>query len=257
MLAFFMWPAAEARFAPAQGGAWLLDEGETLAIVSMTFARAGKTYDNNGKTHTLHPFDKKEVQLYVEHGASREITLVGKTVWSREELDSPVGTFTSTGVRFLEGGARMTLGTVRGTRLTLEGITAIHLKEDRSDTVPSQSGDGDFEAALYLGQASTLWGMHVFSDQRLGYRVRFGGRPDEVNAIITTGLKPDDNWMVLLQSSNFITDERDAPEAYKAHLSIVRRLNPILSVELGGYTTYAGRNTVKDSGVKLGFWYEF
>lgn len=258
MLALSIWPAADAFLHPAIAGAWLPGKGETLVIAQMSFSDADQAYNGGSERADTYPFDKKELQLYVEHGASREVTLIGKTAWRKETVESPVGTFTDSGLRFAEGGARMTLGMIRETRVTLEFLTAIHLEGDRGETAVSDSGDADFEAALFLGQSGSFWGIDFFTDQRMGYRLRpTGGRANEINAIFTTGLKPDDEWMVLLQSSNYIADGQNSAEAYKGHVSVVKRLNEILSVELGGFATYAGRNTVKETGVKLGFWYRF
>jgi len=258
VLALLMWPAAEAPFRPAAAGAWLPGKGETLLIADMTVAEADQAYTGGSDRQDTVDFNKKELQLYAEHGASREVTLIGKMAWRREEYDDPADKIVESGLRFAEGGARMTLGMIRETRVTLEFLTALHLEGDRGETAVSEPGDADFEAALFLGQSGSFWGIDFFTDQRMGYRFRpTGGRPNEINAIFTTGLKPDDEWMVLLQSSNYIADGQSSAEAYKGHVSVVKRLNHILSVELGGYATYAGRNTVKENGLKLGFWYRF
>ncbi len=44
---------------------------------------------------------------------------------------------------------------------------------------------------------------------------------------------------------------------YKLQLSVVYALTPALSLQLGGYTTYAGRNALQENGLVVGAWYKF
>jgi hypothetical protein len=44
---------------------------------------------------------------------------------------------------------------------------------------------------------------------------------------------------------------------YKFQLSIVYALTPALSLQLGGFTTYAGHNALQENGLIAGAWYRF
>jgi len=46
-------------------------------------------------------------------------------------------------------------------------------------------------------------------------------------------------------------------EYYKLQLSAVYSLTPAVSLQLGGFTTYAGRNALQENGVLFGAWYRY
>ena len=247
---------------PAHAGAWPQEKGKTLLIASFTVAEARQAYGADGRAAPTNPFSKKEFQIYAEHGWRDTVTLVGKAAYSSEIAKSPIGRVGSNDLRFIEGGVRVALGEWRGTRIALETLGTLTTATYEGDTFSPEAGNVDFESAVYFGQTTTLLGRDAFTDQRVAYRLRTGGKPDEINAIATAGIHMSQDWTVLLQSSNFLSigpenAPRGSASAYKAHLSTVIRMSPILSLEIGGYTTYAGMNTVKDSGIKLGFWYHF
>jgi hypothetical protein len=99
-------------------------------------------------------------------------------------------------------------------------------------------------------------------DVQVAQRLRFGGPPDEFRTDVTFGLWPHDRWLVLMQSFNVISEGAGSwgyPSYayYKLQLSAVYALTPALSLQLGGYTTYWGRNALQENGLVLGAWYKF
>jgi protein XagA len=91
---------------------------------------------------------------------------------------------------------------------------------------------------------------------------RFGGPPDEFHTDITLGVRPYDRWLILMQSFNVISEGAGSwgyPDYsyYKLQLSAVYALTHALSLQLGGYTTYWGRNALQENGMVLGVWYKF
>ena len=102
----------------------------------------------------------------------------------------------------------------------------------------------------------------AFLDVQVAHRFRFGGAPDEFRTDVTLGLQPFDRWLLLVESFNVISEGSGtwgypSYDYSKLQLSAVYALTPALSLQLGGYTTYMGRNALQENGLVLGAWYKF
>jgi hypothetical protein len=93
-------------------------------------------------------------------------------------------------------------------------------------------------------------------------RFRAGAPPNEFRADATFGVQVAPQWLLLAQSFNVVSEGAGrAPFAsydyYKLQLSAVYSLTAAASLQLGGFTTYAGRNALQENGVIFGAWYRY
>jgi hypothetical protein len=68
--------------------------------------------------------------------------------------------------------------------------------------------------------------------------------------------------MLLAQSFNVISEGAGSPvfgsyDYYKLQLSAVYVLTPAWSLQGGGFTAFAGRNSLQENGAVFGVWHRF
>ncbi|MEQ9520699.1 MAG: hypothetical protein RLN89_14810 [Parvibaculum sp.] len=247
---------------PVLAGAWPLPEGDTLAIVQVSHTLAHRNFDQSGNATSRGRFSKIEPQLYVEHGLTKQITLLGKFSRSTDQSVAFGQEFTDVNFRRAEIGARAYLFTWRETLYTVDVIFGRTLGASTNDPAASQSGDLDYEFGLTTGTTFTEFGLNGFNETRIAYRQRPGARPAEAKVDVTMGVHVNDQWLVMLknQTENSLgrtPSPRGHFWANKGELSVVHDLEPGFSIEAGAFRTIAGRNVLKETGLKLAFWYRF
>ncbi|MFT6489621.1 MAG: hypothetical protein ACJAXQ_000395 [Parvibaculaceae bacterium] len=247
---------------PADAGAWPLKKGTSQMIVTVTKSRADKEFKADGTTMDVRNFGKMHFEAYYQYGYDNKTTLIADLVYAKESVDVAEFTFATSKFRTASLGARHYIGKWEDTRYSVELLTTLHLAKEGSDPVPSKGGDLDFELAVITGSHFKVWGGKGFIENRLSSTYRPTNRPYEVSAESTIGFHPYTDGLVLIKSSNFIQMEYEMRAqtyvtAYKADVSLVHRISPTLSIELGGGTTFAGNNISKDTHIKIGFWYDF
>lgn len=248
--------------AQASAGAWTLAPGETKIIVTTTLSKADEEFGPDGTLVSLSEFRKVETSLFVEFGIADEITLIGAAAYRNERITDVGVSRSQSGPTHLDLGARVRLGKIDDTIISLQSLISRHTASEGEDPFGSQSGDLDYEIGLITGQPFDLFGLKGFTDSETAYRYRPGGRADEVKVNVTLGFQPDDTWMVLVQSFNFTSIGPEAligkrTRSHKLKLSLVRRVHENLSVELGAFKTIAGENIVEETAGLLAFWYNF
>ena len=60
----------------AFAGAWTLDAGQGVAIVSGTVSQSDKAFDGNGKLRSIPRYSKDELQALIEYGATDWFTVM-------------------------------------------------------------------------------------------------------------------------------------------------------------------------------------
>lgn len=243
-------------------GAWPQPKGETEVIVSVTHALAHRTFDQTGNAVSRGRFKKIETQIYVEHGLTEWLTLVGEAARSTDKSEAFGREFTDTQFRRLELGARAYLFTWEETLYSVDAMAILNASSGGDDPAASQSGDMDYEVAVSTGSPIMFMGLFGFSAQRFAYRHRPGIRPSVTSADATLGLNWGPDWITMLKSSNeYSIGRTPSPHGHywssKAEFSIVHRLEPGFAIEGSTFRTFVGRNVLKETGVKVGFWYEF
>eukprot|EP00439_Symbiodinium_sp_Y106_P089676 s1_g2212.t1 len=247
---------------PVRAGAWPKSEGDTQIIVSVTHALAHRTFDETGNAVSRGRFKKIETQIYAEYGLTDRVTLIGEAARSTDKSEAFGREFTDTQFRRLELGTRAYLFTWDETLYSVDAMAILNAASGGDDPADSQSGDMDFEFAVNTGTPIMVMGLFGFNAQRFAYRHRPGIRPSVASADATLGLNWGPDWITMLKSSNEYSLGRTPSQrghywSSKAELAVVHRLEPGFAIEAGTFRTFVGRNVLKETGFKLGLWYDF
>ena len=112
---------------------------------------------------------------------------------------------------------------------------------------------------LLYGTNFKLFGRDGFGDVEVAERVITHPRPDETVLDLTGGIWFGTKTMVMLQSFNVVSGgDADSPDTYfrthKIEMSVVRRLSPRWSVQLGAFLSPAGQNSLVEQGITIALW---
>ena len=134
---------------------------------------------------------------------------------------------------------------------------------DKSNLAAIGYTDPEVDVRALFGYSFNAGAWPAFVDIQVAQRFRLGGPPDEFRADVTLGVRPQDKWLLLLQSFNVISEGAGSAPFFpsysysKLQLSAVYSLTPKLSLQFGGYTTYRGQNALQENGLVVGAWYKF
>jgi protein XagA len=129
---------------------------------------------------------------------------------------------------------------------------------------PAAVGYTDVEADFraLIGHSFMLGTLPAFADVELAQRQRGDGAPNEFRVDGTLGVEFSPRWTLLAQSFNVISEGAGSPvfgsyNYFKLQLSAVYALNASWSLQGGGFTTYAGTNSLQENGLIVGLWRKF
>lgn len=248
---------------PAHAGAWPQAPGAIQVIVPFTTTRATETYDDKGNSARRNRYTKQELAPYVEYGFTQDVTLIGSLALTHEKTSWLGSTLSDSSVSRIEGGARFALGAWQDTFFSIQPIVAWHGAASTSDAFASRRGDIDGELDLTVGRNFRWLGMDGFTDNLIGVRVRPAGRPSEMKANLTIGVRPSKRTMLMLKSESYASFSGGggtAPsplQSSKLGLSFVRELDRTVSMEIVAMTSVSGRNTIKERSLGFALWYRF
>lgn len=257
MLCISLWPCA------AWAGAWPQRPGHLQLIVPFTHTWATEDYDASGESQRRNRFSKNELQPYLEYGLYSELTLVGSLALTREK-SSWLGTQTvNRGLSRVEVGTRWALGTWQDAYFSVQPMFIWHGSMSQDDPFASKRGDVDSELGITMGQHFELWGYDGFSDNLIAYRLRPGDRMDETKVNLTLGITLKPGRQIMLKSESFATiasgdaTANDPIQSNKLGLSLVQRVDKVVSIELSYMSSLTGRNTIKEQSLGVALWYDF
>jgi hypothetical protein len=238
----------------ALAGAWTLPRGTAQLFSGATVSRAIQRYDNKGGLVGPVLFNKIYVQNWMEYGLTDAFTAIAAPQYITAET-TPGYHVTAPS---LEIGGRLLLSK----RVGMLSLQASAKTAGAFDMSTSASGQGGRQRELRLlyGTSFKAFGHDGFIDIEGAKRWIKRPRPDEFVMDMTLGLWPTRHDLVLLQS--FVTvsagGQRRPYEPYrqfKLEASLVHRLTAHWSVQSGYFFTWAGRNTVKESGYAGTIWF--
>jgi hypothetical protein len=244
----------------ANAGAWTLDRHKWFGIMSFDAASAGKGFDSSSRARAPVKFDKLYAKNLVEFGLTGRITLfavsdyvVASATWADE---TPVRARDAS----FEAGARWRITDRLGV-LSLQSSYKQAGPFDLSNSVGLDSAR-IVEARLLYGTGFKVFGRDAFADVEVAQRWITRPRPDETVLDMTAGFWLGTKTMVMLQNFNVISGgDADPPYAYfrthKVELSVVRSLSPRWSVQLGGFVSPLGQNSLVEQGASLALWRQF
>lgn len=245
--------------APASAGAWPQAEGTGQLITTLATSTSDTGFDGRDTGRNLE-FRKWELSPLFSWGVGADTSLFLKPTVQRLAADrSGGGTDHTSGLTDTELGGTFALWRGAGSVFSLQPMVRLPFFYDPDDNPALGSGHVDLEMRALYGTNLAVAGIPSFLDAQLAWRQRTGAPADEASLDLTFGLRPDGNWMVLVQSFNTISVGDAGPgygdfRRYKAQFSVVRRLTNSLSLQAGVNQAVGGRNDGDETGFLLALW---
>ncbi len=258
-LAAVAWLVAAAS--PVFAGAFTQPQGTGQALAVATITSANRSFDGNGGLTRTPDFRKIEVPVLIEYGITDWLTVMAAPSYLNVEVGGPNGGDYS-GAGYTDLGARLRLHSTPSTAVSVQAL--MRLPGARDETNPAEAGstDGEIDLRALYGVSVPIDGKPAFVDVQAAYRIRQGAPPDEWRLDATFGIRLHPELLLLAQSFNVISNgDGEAPfgdtRYHKAQLSVVWDIQPDVSLQFGGVTTYAGENALQENGLVAGLWYRF
>lgn len=247
--------------AAAHAGAWTLDAGQGIAVVTGTAASATRAFDSGSNLQSIPRYSKSELQALFEFGATNWLTLMLAPSLQHVGIDPPSGAQRS-GLGYTDIGARARL--TGGESWVFSAQTTLRIPGTFDKANPAAIGytGAEIDVRGLFGYSFKAGTMPAFLDVQVAQRFRFDGPPNEFRTDVTLGVRPAERWLVMLQSFNVISEgagtwNLPSYSYSKLQLSAVYEVTPRIALQLGGYTTYWGRNALQENGLVVGAWYKF
>lgn len=236
--------------------AFLQPEGAFQAISSTSYSSFSRRFDAKGRLRRAAAFSKTALDASLSYGLNQNVTLVGEA--STDQL-SP---------RFLDDrGAALTWSGLAGARLALwrtdDAVVSVQLLggvgQTRTDSATGRAG-AMADARLLMGRNIGMAGLPGFADVQLAYRFAAPGTPSEIRLDATLGAQPSPTVTLLAQSfAAYAVGQGGLPASWriKAKGSVVWQFSDNWFVQLGAFSTLAGRNAAQENGGTLSLWRRF
>lgn len=245
----------------AWAGAWTLPEGSGQWIVTFDASVATRYFSDSGLAPTPR-YSKEELQAWIEYGLTDRLTGIISPSLQNIDIGSPTNA-ERTGLGYTEFGARYRFYEVP--TWVVSGQATLRIPGTTDVSNPAAIGYTDVEADFraLLGHNFTIGDRPAFTDLEIAERWRTAGYPSEFRVDATLGVQLFPQWMLLAQSFNVISEGGGLSvlggsyEYYKLQLSAVYGLTPTWWVQFGGFSTYAGWNSIQENGVIVGVWHLF
>jgi len=246
---------------PALAGAWTLEAGTGALIVTGTTMQAGSVFDSGSSLRPIPRYTKDEAQALIEYGVTDWFTAMLQPSLQHVAIAAPVGAQRS-GLGYTDIGGRARIWSDASWVVSAQATFRIPGVFDKTNPAAIGYTDSEIELRGLAGYGFKAGTLPAFVDLEVAQRYRLGGPPDEFRSDITFGIRPADRWLLLAQSFNVISEGAGSwgfgSFAYhKFQLAAVYALTPTLSLQLGGYSTYWGRNALQENGLVVGAWYKF
>jgi hypothetical protein len=245
----------------ALAGAWTLDAGTGALIVTGTAMQANSYFDSGSKLQPVPRYTKDEGQALIEYGLTDWFTAMFQPSLQHVEIAAPIGAERS-GLGYTDVGGRARIWSDESWVVSVQAMFLVPGVFDNTNPAAIGYTDPEIDLRGLIGHSFQVGTLPAFVDLEVAQRYRLGGPPDEFRTDVTFGIRPFDKWQFLAQSFNVISEGAGTwgygSYAYhKFELSVVYDLTPKLSLQLGGYSTYWGRNALQENGLVVGAWYKF
>jgi hypothetical protein len=245
----------------AFAGAWTFDQGNGDLIFTGTTMQASRFFSTGNALQPIPHYNKDEAQALIEYGVTNWFTAMFAPSLQRVDIAPPFGGQRS-GLGYTDIGGRARIWSDES--WVVSGQVTLRVPGTYEHTITAAIGYTDPEVDIrgLVGYSFKAGTLPAFVDVELAQRFRIGGPPDEFRTDVTFGIRPTDKWLFLAQSFN-VTSEGAGTWGYgsfgyyKLQLSAVYALTAALSLQLGGYSTYWGRNALQENGLVVGAWYNF
>lgn len=254
-------PAAVACFllagSPVRAGSFMEEPGHWLAIATSAVTTSVSAYDDRGARKAADPYRKVESSLWMEYGASPDMTLVFHPTAASARLTTTGGTLSADGLSSIEAGARFRLGAIRTWTVSFQTLVSAPA---RSDPAFLDENRPHTEFRLGAGSPARINGTSGFLDSSIAFVRRTGNWPDEIKLESTYGWRRRENEMMLLQYFLSAFPEqglRHAPRAHKVQTSVVYKLKRDYALQIGSFASRGGNLTRREQGSFVALWRRF
>lgn len=231
-------------------------QGQGRIIVSGIFTQSPKGFDANGNTTPIQEYDQNQFYIMGEYGVTKNFTVLLTPSVGNVNLK---GGNDSSGLGYTEVGGRYRLTQTNHWILSLQASARIP-GTARNYPVP-QVNDRNMQYDLRASGGYMAGPAFITLDT--GYRLRSGDPPNEFHIDATAGAHVAPRLMVLASAHTTVSDGRGQGvfnRTYRytdVYASVVYDLTPRISLQAGYTATIAGRNSLRQRGPLVGFWYKF
>src|SRR5450432_1563725 len=245
----------------AFAGAWTLDAGNGELIITATAMQASNLFSTGSVLQSIPRYSKDEAQALIEYGVTNWFTAMFGPSLQHVDIAAPLSAERS-GLGYTDIGGRTKIWSNDSWVVSAQATVRISGTYDKTNPAAIGYTDPEIDIRGLVGYSFQAGTMPSFVDVEVAQRFRLGGPPDEFRTDVTFGIRPIDKWLLLAQSFNVISEGAGTwgfgSFAYhKFQLSAVYELTTALSLQLGGYSTYWGRNALQENGLVVGAWYKF
>lgn len=228
-------------------------------ISGVTTSKASREFDATSSASQRVRFEKIYFQNWMEYGLTDALTVFVAPEWvtasSKVENERALQAHDFS----VEGGARLLLSKRVG-MLSLQVSEKTAGAFDMSVSSGLRSGSR-FELRLLYGRNFELLHRNGFLDIEVAERWISRPHPNEMAMDATVGLWYRPRALFLLQSFNTIAGGAGHPpfvyyRQHKVQLSLVRKITPRWSLQIGGFVSPTGQNIVSEQGVVMAVWYK-
>jgi hypothetical protein len=249
---------------PAQGalaGAWTWEEGHGQIGLGGLFSEANNAFAPGRQVQSATRYHKFELQGLVEYGLTDRFTLMVAPGLQHVDIGAPTNVERN-GLGYTEFGARWRAWQSDGWVFSTQATFRLPGTTDSANPAAIGYTDSEIDLRALAGKSFTVFGLPAFVNFELAQRVRTGAPPDEFRADATFGLRFAQKWQALAQSFTVISEGSGQPpftsyDYSKLQLSAVYDFSPGWSVQLGAFSTVAGRNALQENGLVFGLWRRF
>jgi hypothetical protein len=242
----------------ARAGAWAPPAGTGIVIAGTGFTTGERYFTASGRLVPVPDYRKFELAAYGEYGITDRLTAVVASSGLLETIGSPID-LGYLGLGYIEAGGRALLIEEGAAVVSVQAtgrVAGSHLR-----AWIGSDADTQVDLRALAGYGFRLGGWTGFVEGQLGFRWRDAPAANEIRADLTLGLRPARDWLVMLQSFSAIAAEtgtgRPPQSETKLQLSAVYDLSARWALQLGGFATLVGSNTLAERGLLAAVWYRF
>ncbi len=258
----------------AMAGAWVAEEGKTLSILKLSHTNDADAFDGSSNRTQFPDRGKSrqdQLNLYIEHGLTADLTLIGNFYYNRVRYDSDTFEGRNSGFGDQELGLRYRLNPPGAGDTwvgAVQGLVSIPTY-DEDDTPALGLGGYDFELRYSVGRGYMLGERSGYVDAGAAVRLRTGDPADELRFDISSGLAVTNKWMIIGeinvieglgnssgQNQMSFIDSTDY-DLTKLQLSALYTLSNDVHFQLGYVEPVFGRNTGAAGGPFVAAWWRF
>ncbi len=233
--------------------AFLQDKGATQFIQSAGISSFSRAFDANGRLKRASAFSKTSLDIFVGHGLTEAVSLIGEVSSSRLMPRILTATDVDSGTMW------SAMGGIRA-RLWHDGASIISVQAlaggGRDMGRAGMMGD----VRLLLGHNFNLAGYSGFADLQAGYRQTAPGSRPELRFDASFGLRLHPDVQIIgqvLTAHGFSHAGQPRSLRVKTALSLAWDISKTWSIQIGGFTTVYGINTGQEAGATLAVWRRF